>query len=418
MIARTSAFAFKGKNEDIRKIAETLGVSSVLEGSVRRAGAKIRVTAQLIRAEDGTHLWSQRYESEMTDVFAIQDEISAAIVEQLRLNLTGHSLVKRAATNVAAYEAILEGRYHLTNFSPASNDRAVQCFERAIALDPQYAPAYAGLAEYHVAQAGIGAVGPLQALTLGRQAALRALDLDPQLAEAHASAGHICAELEYDWAASDQHYRCAIASNPAAAAVRFSYAYWCLRPTGRVAEAIAEIERALELDPLSLAYGASRAYLVSFSGRYDEAVNLARRSMSMDPNFAVGQFILAYVLACQGSFQEDVDLTERAMQIHGRYPLSLAFSGAVFALAGRGDDARGIVNELEALAATTYSAAGPLTIVHSVLGNIDGAFEWANRAIDQRDPQVIGLKTTPMFENLRSDPRYQTLLKRMNLAAL
>ena len=141
-----SAGAFKGKNEDIRKIAGTLGVSSVLEGSVRRAGARIRVTAQLIRAEDGTHLWSQRYESEMTDVFAIQDEISAAIVKQLRLNLTGHSLVKRAATNVAAYEATLEGRHHLTQFTPASSDRARQCFERAIALDPQYAPACAALA--------------------------------------------------------------------------------------------------------------------------------------------------------------------------------------------------------------------------------------------------------------------------------
>ncbi len=288
VIARTSAFAFKGKNEDIRKIAETLGVSSILEGSVRRAGPRIRVTAQLIRAEDGTHLWSQRYESAMTDVFAIQDEISAAIVKQLQLNLTGHSLVKRAATNVAAYEATLEGRHHLGKYTPASNDRGRQCFERAIALDPQYAPAYAGLAEYHVLQAGVGSGDPLHTLPLGRQAALRALELDPLLPEAHAIVGHICAELDYDWGASEQHYRRAIESNPAAAAVRFSYAYWCLRPTGRITEALAENERARELDPLSLQYGVTRAYLLSFTGRYDEAANLARRSFDLESELSRG----------------------------------------------------------------------------------------------------------------------------------
>jgi serine/threonine-protein kinase len=416
VIARTSAFAFKGKNEDIRKIAETLGVSSVLEGSVRRAGARIRVTAQLIRAEDGTHLWSQRYESEMTDVFAIQDEISAAIVKQLRLNLSGHSLVKRAATNVAAYEATLEGRHHLTRFTPASNERGLQCFERAIALDPQYAPGYAGLAEYHVAQAAVGGAAPLQTLPLGRQAALRALELDPLLAEAHAVAGHICAELDYDWTASEQHYLRAIASNPSAAAVRFSYAYWCLRPLGRIADALSEIDRARELDPLSLSHTFTRAYLLSFTGRYDEAANLAGRSFEIDPNFAVGQFILSYILACQGRFQEAVDLMERALQTHGHYTLALAFAGAVFAMSGRRDAARGVRTELEALASKTSSAAGPLTIVNCALGNLDEAFEWADRAIDQRDPQVIGLKSTPMFENLRSDARYPVLLRRMNLA--
>ena len=415
VIARTSAFAFKGKNEDIRKIAETLGVSSILEGSVRRAGPKIRVTAQLIRAEDGTHLWSQRYESEMTDVFAIQDEISAAIVEQLRLNLTGQSLVKRAVTNVAAYDATLEGRHHLSKWTPSSNDRARQCFERAIALDPEYAPAYAGLAEYHVGQAAIGLAGPLQALPLGRRAALRALALDPQLPEAHAIAGHICAELDYDWAASEQHYLKAIESNPAAAAVRYSYAYWCLRPTGRFAETFAEIERALELDPLSQSYGAVRAYLLTFTGRYEEAARVARASLGMDPSYSLGQFVLSYILACKGDADEAVDLIERALQIHGRYPLALAWAGAVFGLSGRAEAAEGILADLKALASKTDLAAGPLTVVSCLLGHTDEAFQWAARAIDQRDPQVIGLKSTPMFEILRSDPRYPALLARMNL---
>ena len=417
VIARTSAFAFRGKEQDIRGIAEALGVAHVLEGSVRRAGPRIRVTAQLIRAEDGGHLWSKRYESEMTDVFAIQDEISAAIVQELELNLTGPSLVKRAATNVPAYEATLEGRHHLTQYTPASLDRGRQCLERAIALDPQYAPAYAALAEYHVWQAaGIASAGTLQALQQARQVALRALELDPLLPEAQAVAGQICAALDYDWAASEQHYLRAIASNPAAAAVRFSYAYWCLRPTGRLTDALSEIDRALELDPLSQSNGVIRAYLLSFTGRYEEAANAARRSLDMDPNYSLGQFILSYILACQGRLQEAVDLTERALQVHGRYPLSLAYAGVVFGLTGRRDAAQGVLAELEAMAGTTSSSAGPLTIVNSVLGSLDEAFRWADRAIDQRDPQVVGLKCTPVFESLRSDSRYPALLRRMNLA--
>jgi serine/threonine-protein kinase len=415
VIARTSAFAFKGKNEDIRKIAETLGVSSVLEGSVRRAGPRLRVTAQLIRAEDGTHLWSQRYESEMTDVFAIQDEISAAIVKQLRLNLTGHSLVKRAVTNVAAYEATLEGRHHISKFTPDANDRARQCFERAIEVDPGYAPAYAGIAEYHVMQASLGAATSLQELPLARKGALRALELDPMLAEAHAILGHICAALDYDWAASEQHYVRAIASNPASAAVRFSHGYWCLRPLGRIADALAELGRAVELDPLSVFYGSARAYLLSFAGPSQEAVSLARRCTDMDYGSSIAPLILGYILARQGDSDEAIAIAERELRTHGRYPLSLTWAGVVYALAGRDDAAQGVLKELEAIAAKTNSAVGPLTVVNCVLGNLNEAFQCAERAIDQHDPQLIGLKCTPLFERLRSDPRYPALLRRMNL---
>jgi serine/threonine-protein kinase len=416
VIARTSAFAFKGKNEDIRKIAETLGVSSVLEGSVRRAGAKLRVTAQLIRAEDGTHLWSKRYESELTDVFAIQDEISAAIVKELQLNLTGHSLIKRAVTNAAAYDSTLEGRHHLSSFTPASADRARSCFERAIALDPQYAPAHAGLAEFHVQQAAVGFMDPRQALALGEQAALRALEFDPMLAEAHAIAGQICAELNYDWSASEQHYRQAIAANPAAASVRFSYGYWCLRPLGRLTEALSEIERALELDPLALYYRFGRAYLLLFVGRDEEAASAARQAFDLDPNYFLAQFILSFVLARQGQVDEAISLAERALQLHGRYPMSLLVAGAVYAVAGRPDAARAILGELEAIAAKSYSAAGAITLVNCLLGNLDETVRWAERAIAQRDPQVLGIKTTPAYANLRSDPRYPALLAKMNLA--
>ena len=416
VIARTSAFAFKGKNEDIRKIAETLGVSCVLEGSVRRAGPRLRVTAQLIRAEDGTHLWSQRYESQLTDVFAIQDEISAAIVKELRLNLTGHSLVKRAVTNAAAYEATLEGRHHLNNFTPASADRGRQCFERAIALDPQYAPAHAGLAEYHVIQTAVAVVDPRESMKLGDQAARRALELDPQLAEAHAITGQIRAQIDYDWKASEQHYLRAIAANPAAAAPHFSYGYWCLRPSGRLTEALAEIEKALVLDPLALYYHFGHAYLLVFVGRDEEAAREARQTFARDPEYFLAQFILSFVLVRQGHFEEAVALAERALQVHGRYPLSLLVAGAVYAVARRTTAAREILAELKSIAAKSYAGAGAVALVSCLLGDLDEAAHWADRAIEQRDPQVLGIKTTPAYANLRSDPRYPALLAKMNLA--
>ena len=416
VIARTSAFAFKGKNEDIRKIAETLGVSCVLEGSVRRAGPRLRVTAQLIRAEDGTHLWSQRYESQLTDVFAIQDEISAAIVKELRVNLTGHSLVKRAVTNAAAYEATLEGRHHLYNFTPASADRGRVCFERAIALDPQYAPAHAGLAEYHVLMAALGFMDPRQTLALGEKSALRALELDPKLAEAHTIAGQIRAALYYDWSGSERHYLQAIASNPAAAAPHFSYAYWCLRPTGRLTEALAEIQKALELDPLALYYSFGRAYLLLFVGRDEDAADAAKQIFVRDPDYFLAQFIFSFVLARQGRIEEAVAVAERALQVHGRFPLSLLVAGAVCAMAGQREEAAKILAELEAIAVKSYSSAGPVTMLHCLLGNLDESVRWAERAIEQRDPQVLSIKTTPAYENLRGDPRFPALLTKMNLA--
>ena len=422
VIARTSAFAFKGKNEDIRKIAETLGVSSILEGSVRRAGARIRVTAQLVRAEDGTHLWSKRYESELTDVFAIQDEISAAIVKELQLNLTGQFLVKRAVVNIAAYQATLEGRHHLYKLTPAAIDRSRECFERAIAIDPLYAGGHAGLAEYHVFHAGIGTAQPRETLPLAQAAVQRSLELDPGQSEAHAIAGQISASL-YDWTASEQHYLRAIASNPSAAGPHFSFGYWCLRPLGRLTEALAEFDRALELDPLSMFAHFARSYLLMFLGRDEEAVNSARRACEMDPHFFMTQFGLAFALARQGLAlarpdlnDEAIAVAERMLQLHGRFPMSLAITGGVYAIAGRKDEAQSHLLELEAIARRTNSSAGLVTAVTSLLGEVDAAFEWAERALEQRDPQMLGLKVTPAFENLRSDPRYPVLLARMNLA--
>ncbi len=416
VIARTSAFVFKGKNEDIRKIAETLGVTSILEGSVRRAGTKLRVTAQLVNATDGSPLWSHRYDREMTDIFAIQDEISAAIVNELKVNLTGHSLVKRAVTDVAAYEAVLEARHHLMRFTPATLERARKCLERAVSVDPDYPMAHVWWAEYHLGLATIGTSDPRQVMIEAEAAARRALELDESLAEAHAILGQIRAALEYDWTASDAHYRRSLALNPSSAAVHFSYAYWCLRPTGRLPEALAEIDRALELDPLSPYFRFGRAYVLLFTGQDKEAAIAAERTFDLDPDYFLSLFVLGYIRSRQGRSEEAIAMSERAIQVHGRFPMTVMVLGLAYAAAGRFDDARQILAELKQMAAKVYSSAGAVAIMYTALGELDEAFEWADRAVDQRDPQILSVKTSPVYQPLRSDARYRTLLGKMNLA--
>ena len=414
VIARTSAFAFKGKNEDIRGIAETLGVTNVLEGSVRRAGNRVRVMAQLVHAADGTQLWSQRFDREMTDVFAIQDEISQAITGQLKVRLTEPG-TRAQTTNVAAYEAVLEGRHALIRFTPTNLEHARQRLEHAIALDPNYAYAHASLAEYYVLAPAVGTLAAREALMLAEAAARRALELDPLLAEAHSVMGVVCAELRYDWAACDRHYLRALELNPALAEAHFARAYWCLRPTGRLEEAMAEIERALELDPLSAYYRFGKAYVALFVGKDELAAEMAQRTFDLDPSYFLALFVLAYVRARQGRAAEAVALAERAVEIHGRWPMSLLVLAVVCALAGKRDVADAARRELEEIS-RSRPCSGVVAIVNCALGHLDEAFAWAERAIEERDNQVLSFKTSPVYEPMRHDPRYPALLAKMNLA--
>ena len=416
MIARTSAFAFKGKNEDIRKIAETLGVSNIVEGSVRRAANRVRVTAQLIQAADGTQLWSQRYDREMTDVFAIQDEISQAIAAQLKVSLTGNAAAHRQTTNLAAYEAVLRGRHDLNQFTPVSLGRAKQSLDHAISIDPDYAFAYASLAEYYIGLATAGTARPSDAFPLAEQAAHRAIEIDPGATQGHAALGLVSAGWNYDWAASDRHFLRAIELNPADGAVRFSRAYWCLRPSGRLQEAMAEIDRALELDPLSSYIRFGKSYVSLFIGKDDAAADGAKLTFDLDPSYFLGYFVLSYVRARQGRYEEAVTLAERMVELHGRWPMSLMVLGTVYGMSGKREAAEGVLHELEAQSAKGYIADAALAIVNSTLGNMDAAFASAERAVENHDTQILSFKTSPAYAEMRKDPRSAALLAKMNLA--
>jgi serine/threonine protein kinase/Tfp pilus assembly protein PilF len=413
VIARTSAFAFKGKNEDIRKIADALGVSNILEGSVRRAGNRLRITAQLIQAEDGTHLWSQRYDRELTDVFAIQDEISAAIAGQLKVHLSGH---KRATTNFAAYEALLEGWHHFYRTSPAAVIKALECFNRAISIDPNYALAHEAIAECYVLRAALGFAQPSKFLSLANASAVRALELDPNLAEAHAQIGTINA-FEYDWAASERSFRRAVELNPAPSRhVRIPYAAWYLRPKGRLDEVITELDRISIQDPLSTMPRALKAQMILCLRRYDEAAELAQRIIGIEPDHSYPLWVLAAARARQHRIADALKVAEHAVTANGRFVTTLFTLAEVHAIAGHAEEAHRVRAELLDLRQRTYVPAGAIAEIHAQLGEKDAAFEWLQHAVNERDPRALLIKVTEAYDSLRSDPRYPALLRKMNLA--
>jgi len=413
VIARTSAFAFKGKNEDVRRIAEALGVSNVLEGSVRRAGNRLRVTAQLIHAADGTHLWSQRYDREMTDVFAIQDEISGAIADQLKVHLTGG---KRQTTNIEAYEAFLEGRHHWYNLSPEGVTKGLECYEKAIALDPGYAPAYAGVSEYYLSLAVLGMAAPADVIPKMEAAARRALELDATLADAHSMLANVSAFL-YRWDDAKRHYLRALELSSSSVHIRHPYIAWYLESHGFLEEALREADLGLGRDPLSPLLRRTKGRTLLLLRRYDEAAEWYQRALDVNPREMFAALGLALARARQNQFGQAIAIAEQVIQATGRWAWTLYALGSVHAMAGHTDEAHHLLDELRQLAQTRYVPASLVAMLHAQLGEEDSAFECASEALEQGDPLLILYwKNHLGFDSLRADPRYLMVLQKMNLA--
>jgi len=286
VIARTSAFAFSGKGQDIRQIGQALKVSSVLEGSVRQAGDRIRITVQLIHTGDGYHLWSETYDREITDIFAVQEEISQAIVSVLKVRFSSHAgspLVQRGTSNLDAYQAYLEGRYHYQQLTRSHMARSRECLERAIRLDPVYALPHVGMAEYYYYLAFYLNARPRDVLPLGMAAAEKALALDPECAEAYTVRGTLRAVNNYDWNAAGEDFARAIELRPNLAIARHRRVAWFLRPMGRLEESFAETRQALELDPLNVLIRAAEPYRLQMDGKKSEALQRARDLIQLFP---------------------------------------------------------------------------------------------------------------------------------------
>jgi serine/threonine-protein kinase len=410
VIARTSSFAFRGKEQDITRIAEALRVRTILEGSVRRSGSRIRVTAQLIDASDGSHLWSERYDRELTDVFAIQDEIAGAIAGQLKVNLTG---AKRAVTNIPAYEAFLEGTHHSLGLSPDSAARAVECFERALSLDPEYAMAHSGIAAYYVLAAAMGIADPLEALPRADAALRRALELEEN-PEQLALAATLRLLREYDWNGAARDFHRALEMNSSSPGLSY-YAFWYLRNLGRFDEAVRILESILAQDPLAVSIRVLIAGVMLSQRRYRECEQECRRILSIDSSFVFGRYYLALSLGLQQRLEEALDTARRLTKESGKWPIPLIGLGMVCALAGRMDEAHDAIGKLQHVARKRYVPPCYIAFIHAVCGETDAALEWAGKAVDRRDPLILSAKFHPAFDRIRDDPRFHALLQRMNL---
>jgi len=421
VMARTSAFAFRGKEADVREIGARLNVEHILEGSVRRAGSRLRVTAQLVKASDGYHLWSQRFDREMTDIFAIQDEISQAIVEKLRVRLSGNApLVKRYTENLAAYDLCLKARYHLLKMTQEGREAGRQYCEQAIALDPKYALAHVVLAESYLWSAYWGSTNPRAAFSGAKSSALEALRLDDTIADAHSALGTVLGSGEFDWPGAEREFRRALELSPSSAAVRYDYAWcyamWFLFPLGRLEQAMTEMRRALELDPLDPFYNTLLGYLLHSARQSGPAVAQLRHAIDIDPTFFFPYWFLSVALIVTGQLDEAITAAEKANELSGGHALTLGSLARVYGLVGRTAETRQLLEELTVRRQSTYVPASAFVFVYSGLGKLDSCLEWIARGIEERDPILVtALKSAPTIDPLRSHPAFQSLLQNMNL---
>ncbi|UCF77870.1 MAG: protein kinase [Candidatus Eiseniibacteriota bacterium] len=419
VVSRTSAFMFKDRQEDIREIGRRLNVETLLEGSVRKSGKRLRITAQLVNVSNGYHLWSQRYDREMEDVFAIHDEISLAIVDELKGKLLGkekEAIVRRHTNDPEAYNSYLRGRYYWNKRTDEGFRKGIECFQAAIERDAGYVLAYAGLADCYNLLGWYCFEHPKETFPKAKAAAEKALQIDCNLAEALTSLAY--ARLFYDWDYSDAEskFKLAMRLNPGYGTVHQWYAEYLL-VTGQAEEAIEEARKALELDPLCLVFHAvlGLAYYISF--QFERAIDQFKKMIEMDPNFFVAHFGLGEAYTLSGQHKEAVAEFKKAIALLGRSSLMLSFLAQAYAAWGKRNEAEKVLDELDEISRTKAAYVPPYfrAVVHVNLGDLDEAFERLNTAHSEHDPWLLYLKVDPAWIDLRSDPRYVSVLRRMGL---
>jgi serine/threonine-protein kinase len=418
VVARTSVFAFKGQQQDIRAIGARLGVRTVLEGSVRKAGSRLRLSVQLIGVADGYLLWSQTFDREATDVFAIQDEISRAIAAELKVTLFGGqrtTLVKPATDDLEAYTLYLKGRQFWNRRTEQDLRRGLECFEQAIARDPQYALAHAGAADSFAILGFYCALPPTEAFPRARAAARRALAIDPGLAEAHPALAYVEMYHEWNWEAAEREFQSAIALNPGYSTAHQWYGNF-LSVMNRGEESRAEFSTAISLDPLSPLKLSALGWSFYFARDFDRATVECRRAVALDPDFVVSRCWLGLALEGRGDFAEAVAEFEVSVRLSNRSPTILGFLGHGYGSAGRLVEARRVFKDLLELRATRYISAFDLGLIALRLGDEDEALRWLEQAEQDRAHQMAFLKVDPRLDRLRSRPRFRALLERLRLA--
>jgi len=416
--SRTSVFALKGKSQDVRAIGALLGCSAVLEGTVRRAGQQLRITAQLTSTDDGALVWSQRYDRQLADVFAIQDEIAHTIVNTLRAtsfaDLTTPHHPRRHTSNLNAYRLYLKGRYEFNRRTQEGVAAGIDYFQQAIAEDPSYALAYTGLADCYALQVDYRSIRVVEGFVAAKEYARRALALDDTLAEAHASLAWSLFIYDWDWAGAEQEFRRAIDLDPRYATAHQWYAF-LLASRAAFGDALVEAHTAIELDPGSISARRSLAWNYYYARRYDQARYHLDRAIEMNPNAEETYRVLGLTLAIEGDVEEAVRVLREAVTMAGSGTYTMATLGFALARAGRKEEATRLLAELEERSEIEYVSPAAFATTLIGLGQIERALDWAEHSLEDRRGWLAYLRVNPLLDPMRGHRRFEALVERMRL---
>ena len=418
VIALNSVLRYKGKETDPQEIGRKLGVRAVLISRLVQRGDNLSISSELVDVRDNKHLWGGQYDRKLADIAAVQTEIAQDISEQLRLRLTGDEkqrLTKHYTQSGEAYQLYIMGRFYARKRTNEGWEKSIEYYEQAIKKDPNYAPAYVGLGTSYGGLGWIGSLPPKELREKREWAALKALQLDPALAEAHALSAHN-REVDLDWPGAEEEYIRALELDPNSVAVQAGYA-WYLIDLGRSDEAMLHLKRAQELDPLSVNLSADIGFALYFSRQYDRAIEQFQKTIEMDPNFAPAHVRLGMAYLAKGMYDEAITEKKKAIALDespGRWGRAASL-GYAYAVAGKRREALKIFDDLQELSKQRYVSPFNFALIYLGLGKRDQAFEWLNKTYDEYPFTLVFLKVDPKYDSLRSDPRFADLLRRMRL---
>ncbi len=414
----SAVLKYVSSERDAMETGQELQVDTVLEGSIRRAGERLRVTARLVSVLNEEVLWADKFDEQFTDIFEVEDSISAKVAQALALNVSGEQrkrLTRRYTNNAEAYQLYLKGRYFWNKRTEEGFNQGIKHFKLAVAQDPTYALAYAGLADSYIGLTFYNFGAPHETMPQAKEAAMNALSIDSALAEAHTSLAHVLMNYDWNWSEAEKEFKLSMQLNPDYATAHQWYAIHYLTAMDRLEEALEEMERALQLEPTSLVMNSFMGATLYFAGRYDKAIEQCRRTIEMDPNFAVAHWHLGLAYEQTEMFDEAIAEFQTAITLSGGSPLLKASLGHAYAKAKRRGEATKILGELNDLSQRRYVSSYERAAISTALGDEKQSFQWLESAYEEHSFHMVYLRVWPQFSGIRSDPRFQKLIQRLGL---
>jgi serine/threonine protein kinase/tetratricopeptide (TPR) repeat protein len=411
----SSVMRYKGKQTDVKTIASELGVSAVMIGRIAQRGDDLTISVELVDVRNNKVLWGEQYERKMSDLLATQREIAAAIAQKLQLKLAGNEargITKRYTDNNEAYQLYLKGRFHFARRTDEDIRRSIELFQQAIKLDPNFALAYVGVSESYNVMPSYPYMSPNEANPLAKAAVAKALEIDPNLPEAHTVAGMIAATYDWDWVKAEREFKRSLELDPNLALTHYRYAWVYLSPMGRHDEAIAEMKRAMELEPLSVVQGANFAAVYLYARQFDKALDQARKTYDLDPNMVTGQNWMCHAYDVNGMYAESLAISEKTTQFNRTLYGAMGYA---YAKSGQRQKAEAVLKQWKEIEKTKYVTNYWMATVYAALGEKDAAFAELEKAYREHDWFFQRLRSDPFMDPLRDDPRFKDLVRRLGL---